>query len=32
VVNCGFTPNLFTGRNATTSLSIGRIRMARFGL
>jgi hypothetical protein len=31
-VNCGFKPNRFAGRKAMTSFSIGRIRMARFGL
>ena len=32
VVNCGFAPNRFTGRNTRFNRCGGRIRSARFGL
>ena len=32
MVNCGFAPNRFTGRNTRFSLRIGRIRRTRVGL
>jgi hypothetical protein len=32
IVNCGFEPNRFTGRNTRLSRCVGRIRMTRFGL
>jgi hypothetical protein len=32
MVNCGFEPNRFTGRNTKLSRGVGRIRMTRFGL
>ena len=32
MVNCGFVPNRFRGRNTRFSLRIGRIRRTRFGL
>src|SRR5216684_8401190 len=32
MVNCGFAPNWFTGRNTRFNRCGGRIRSARFGL
>jgi hypothetical protein len=32
MVNCGFAPNRFTGRNTSFNRCVGRIRSARFGL
>ena len=32
MVNCGFAPNRFTGRNTRFNRCVGRMRSARFGL